>query len=143
MISSQPATVTSNPAVEQAIVALDAKISFLRRLKLYEALKQGILVVALHELPRGIRNGELVIEKEDPLLPFTSQGSDGLHLAVAFTSIDVMSAKIPGVSNHVVYDACNFLQTILDDGFGGAIIHTGSAWAGIPKEDIPGIVAKH
>ena len=77
----------SNPLVEKAVNALNEKISHLRRLRLYEALKQGILLVGTRYLPDHLQSSEYI---KDPAIPLpelcaTSEAADGSANLWAFT----------------------------------------------------------
>jgi hypothetical protein len=132
---------TSNPALEKATKDLSEKISNLRRIKLYEALKRGVVVIGLETLPEGVILGDEIVSVDEPLPALTKEGADGMPVLFVFTTLAALKVHNPDVP-HVYMESRIMLDMVMKHEFGGLIINfspTG-AWAGVPREDVKRIL---
>lgn len=139
MNESRAPELINNPGLEKAISDLCQKISHLRRMRMYELLKQGILIVPFIELPRGIRAGEHVVMIDPPFQPLVQVTGDGMLNVVAFTNMDLLRAY-NDQADFAFFDSWRLLELVVQGEYGGLVLNPGGDWAGVPLEDITRIL---
>lgn len=85
-----------NDPVRDAIAQLNAKPDDAARIDLYRHLSDGLLLVAVAEVPDGIDVKGTVLQQDTPLSILTTLMPDGGTALLAFTDEESLRARAPG-----------------------------------------------
>ena len=124
-----------NDSVRDAIARLNAKPDEATRIDFYRRLIDGLLLVAVIELPDGIDEKGTVLQEDTPLSILTTQMLDGGTGLLAFTDEESLRARARG-NAFVGMHSRALLQIVIDQGYEAIIINAAGPWAGVPREDI-------
>jgi|tagenome__1003787_1003787.scaffolds.fasta_scaffold20958543_2 hypothetical protein len=137
-------TLPGNSLVNSAIDAVTGEPSEQNRVRLYRALQQGVLYLALRE-DLNPANTELIGEvsgtrfirttRDTPVACLSVSTPDGKKALAAFTDVDAFEKRVPGRTG-LCLGARDVLQMVVDGGFDGLIINPAGPWAGAPREDV-------
>ena len=124
-----------NDPVRDALAQFNAKPDDAARIDFYRHLADGLLLVAVDQVPDGIDVNGTVLQEDTPLSVLTTPMPDGGTALLAFTDVDSLRARIPDTP-YVGMHSRDLLEVVIDRGYDALIINAAGPWAGIPREDI-------
>jgi hypothetical protein len=129
-----------NDPVREAIARLNAKPVNVKpdetaRIDFYRHLADGLLLVAVAQVPDGIDVNGTVLQQDTALSILTTLMPDGGTALLAFTDEESLRARTPG-NPYVGMHSRDLLQVVVDQEYDALIINAAGPWAGVPREDI-------
>ena len=129
----------NNQCIRDAISRLNELPNDVTRNALYREMTNGVLLLAVAQLPEGFDQNGTLLEKNINVSMLTTSMPEGGEAIVAFTDIDSLQARARGAA-YIGMHARDVLEMVIEQNFEAIVLNPTGPWATIPRDDVSRIL---